>query len=305
MNNYLVKSNQKFDTCQIKGETIELWIPISCALIGVINCIVFTYIFIINNPQIGSSFSWFYSTSVEDNQQIQNAVANTEGISMYKNAKQKPLPSEDRVTNIEKQQLIIKNTGYTSTNNDHLIVSPDSDKNTSGKNNSAAALTNNIALTNSAKSTPNSDLNKLIDNANPITQNNNPILLKDCPSFLYFSFAPGSAVPMKQSLLSQIQELSLWVKQHPDSKILIEGYSDPTGSEESNLLLSHRRATSIKKLLIKSGLAIHQLNTRAFGEQEPLQDQPAVHPQKNRKVSVRIKDRKKCIMSLMNGDAIQ
>ena len=52
--------------------------------------------------------------------------------------------------------------------------------------------------------------------------------------------------------------------------ILIEGNSDPWGSEEFNQALSEQRAEAVRAALVERGVSAKQLATRGFGELKPL-----------------------------------
>ena len=80
------------------------------------------------------------------------------------------------------------------------------------------------------------------------------------------------------------------------------GHTDASGTEEYNLLLSHRRAKAVEKILIDAGISKHHLVTRALGEQEPLENLP-VQSEKNRRASIRIMDLEECINPLISGDS--
>jgi outer membrane protein OmpA-like peptidoglycan-associated protein len=123
-----------------------------------------------------------------------------------------------------------------------------------------------------------------------------------CPPLFFFTFATDSATPDTHNLTPNIEKLKIWLEQHPDQKVFIEGHTDASGPEEYNLLLSYRRTKTVELILLKTGLSKNQLITRAFGEQEPLQDQP-VRSITNRRVSIRVESRQKCINDLINGDS--
>jgi peptidoglycan-associated lipoprotein len=60
------------------------------------------------------------------------------------------------------------------------------------------------------------------------------------------------------------------VSNHPSLKIQIEGHCDERGSNEYNLALGERRATSAKLYLIKLGVPENRLSTISYGEERPL-----------------------------------
>jgi peptidoglycan-associated lipoprotein len=50
-----------------------------------------------------------------------------------------------------------------------------------------------------------------------------------------------------------------WLKSHPDVRIRLSGYSDPRGDIVYNLALSHRRAESVKRELVRMGIAENRI----------------------------------------------
>ena len=63
-----------------------------------------------------------------------------------------------------------------------------------------------------------------------------------------------------------VQEL----QQHPTWNLLIKSHTDPRGSAEYNLLLSQKRAETVRQQLINLGIAPKRLQTKGMGESELL-----------------------------------
>ena len=124
----------------------------------------------------------------------------------------------------------------------------------------------------------------------------------NCPPLFFFTFSKDSATLKNHNLIPQITRLNNWLQKNPDNKVIIEGHTDSSGREEYNLLLSYRRAKAAEKILVESGISHNRLVTRALGEQEPLQDQPA-RSEKNRRASVRVDALETCIHSLINEES--
>jgi|SRR3954468_897610 peptidoglycan-associated lipoprotein len=55
-------------------------------------------------------------------------------------------------------------------------------------------------------------------------------------------------------------------KYYPGSKVTIEGFADPAGSARYNLVLSKRRAESVRDYLVKNGLTGNELGVVGYGE---------------------------------------
>ncbi|MBT9372443.1 OmpA family protein, partial [Rhizobium sp. CSW-27] len=104
------------------------------------------------------------------------------------------------------------------------------------------------------------------------------------------TFGTGSAdIPMSQAktlrrVADAIQEI---LQRDPSETFLIEGHTDAVGSDESNLVLSDRRAESVANLLTDVyGIPPENLATQGYGERylKVLTDGPS---QENRRVTIR------------------
>jgi peptidoglycan-associated lipoprotein len=85
-------------------------------------------------------------------------------------------------------------------------------------------------------------------------------------SNIYFDF--DSAFLQVQAR-DDLQKIGTWLSQNPDTKIRIEGNCDERGSEEYNLALGERRATSAKRYLVSLGIDPQRVMTISFGEENP------------------------------------
>jgi len=66
-----------------------------------------------------------------------------------------------------------------------------------------------------------------------------------------------------QPILDSAVEL---LKSHPDMKVYVDTYCDPTGGKRLNLRLSQQRATIVSAYLEDHGIASDRLIARGFGE---------------------------------------
>jgi outer membrane protein OmpA-like peptidoglycan-associated protein len=85
-------------------------------------------------------------------------------------------------------------------------------------------------------------------------------------------FATNKAVILKKSfrMLGQVFEAlqaNRWIK-----RVRIEGHTDSRGSDQKNLLLSRRRAESVRLFLLDLGIDADRLESEGFGKTRPIAD---------------------------------
>lgn len=78
------------------------------------------------------------------------------------------------------------------------------------------------------------------------------------------------------------------IKAHPDKRILVAGYTDNVGSQDSNLKLSAARAQAVRDWLVDaSGIAATQFAIQGYGDTRPLADNDTEAGRaKNRRVEI-------------------
>jgi outer membrane protein OmpA-like peptidoglycan-associated protein len=99
-------------------------------------------------------------------------------------------------------------------------------------------------------------------------------------------FATGTATlsPMADN---EINRLAAFMKEYPDRSVLIEGYTDSTGTEGTNLDLSLNRANAVSNKLVAKGISKSRIATKGFGEESPVAgNDTAVGREQNRRVDV-------------------
>ncbi len=84
---------------------------------------------------------------------------------------------------------------------------------------------------------------------------------------IYFEFDSSALLTAAQDTLKRKAE---YLREHPDARVTIEGYCDERGTEEYNLALGDRRATSAKSFLVDLGISPSRLTTISYGEERPL-----------------------------------
>jgi peptidoglycan-associated lipoprotein len=73
-----------------------------------------------------------------------------------------------------------------------------------------------------------------------------------------------------KTALEQLKQNAVWIKNHPNSKIQIEGHCDKRGSTEYNLALGERRAKAVLRTLTGMGIKKSQVTTISYGEERPI-----------------------------------
>jgi hypothetical protein len=98
---------------------------------------------------------------------------------------------------------------------------------------------------------------------------------------------------MKESI-SELNNLANLLSDNTDLIIEIGGYTDSTGSDDYNLVLSEKRALSVVNYLINKGISSDRLKYKGYGNRSPIGDNVTVEGRKlNRRTEAKIIDRKK------------
>ena len=93
--------------------------------------------------------------------------------------------------------------------------------------------------------------------------------------------------------LRNLQKLADYLKQFPQHKVLVEGYTDNTGSDSHNKDLSDRRANAVRTSLINMGISMDRISTRGYGAAFPVASNgTAASRQLNRRVEIILSDDK-------------
>jgi peptidoglycan-associated lipoprotein len=82
----------------------------------------------------------------------------------------------------------------------------------------------------------------------------------------FFDYDQSALTAADRASLSNDAE---FLRSHPEVRFTIEGHCDERGSEEYNLGLGDRRATSAKRYLVDLGIADSRIQTTSFGKERP------------------------------------
>ena len=101
-------------------------------------------------------------------------------------------------------------------------------------------------------------------------------------------FAVNSAT-IQAAGVQTLKEVAGVLNRYPETKVLVKGYTDSTGTEEYNQQLSERRANSVKNVLIGERVNMDRITAIGFGEQFPVaSNETEAGRQQNRRVELEI-----------------
>lgn len=96
---------------------------------------------------------------------------------------------------------------------------------------------------------------------------------------------------LKPGGMRSIEKLVGFMKEYPQRKVLIEGFTDSVGNDAHNQELSTRRADAVRTALAGMGVAMNRLATQGYGEAHPVAgNDSAGGRQLNRRVEIVLSD---------------
>ena len=99
-------------------------------------------------------------------------------------------------------------------------------------------------------------------------------------------FDSGGAM-LKPGGAKAVESLAQFMRKQPEREIAIEGFTDSTGSPETNRRLSEARAAAVKEALVARGVEPKRIETRGYGPAYPVaSNDTAIGRQLNRRVEV-------------------
>lgn len=126
-------------------------------------------------------------------------------------------------------------------------------------------------------------------NSSPLGDPNDPT------SIAYFNQTVGDTVHFAEdqsTLDPQAQQIlaaqANWLMTNNDYGIIIEGHADERGTQEYNLALGARRASSVKEFLAAHGVPASRMRTISYGKERPIAlcAAPECYAQNRRAVTV-------------------
>lgn len=87
-------------------------------------------------------------------------------------------------------------------------------------------------------------------------------------------FASGSA-SLDEPDLEALEEVVVWMREHPTRLVFLEGHADRTGGRAANLELAWRRADAVHDDLVALGAEAARLVSISYGEDDATADREA------------------------------
>lgn len=84
-------------------------------------------------------------------------------------------------------------------------------------------------------------------------------------------FATGSA-SLNSINRASLDDVATWMAADKDRSVRVDGYTDPTGSESFNMVLSQKRAEAAKEYLVSKGASASKIETFGHGENVTQED---------------------------------
>ena len=78
---------------------------------------------------------------------------------------------------------------------------------------------------------------------------------------------PNNTSKVSQQYLDDIAKAAAFLKEHPGTKVLLEGHTSSVGKADYNKWLSKKRADAVAKKLIEDGIDAERLTTVGLGEE--------------------------------------
>ena len=115
----------------------------------------------------------------------------------------------------------------------------------------------------------------------------NDKLLVRFSSDVLFGIDSAILVPASRSTLD---EVAIVLKDFPKTAVVVEGFTDSTGSEKHNQALSERRAGAVSNYFVSSGVDAGRMTAIGFGEDHPVAENKTEAGRRlNRRVAMLIK----------------
>lgn len=99
------------------------------------------------------------------------------------------------------------------------------------------------------------------------------VMLKETKTFKLNVAFPSNADQLPAEYHNQVGDLAGFLREFPNTNVVIEGHTDSSGPFDYNQDLSERRASSVAKLLVnKFGVSSSRVSSVGYGEARPIAD---------------------------------
>jgi outer membrane protein OmpA-like peptidoglycan-associated protein len=98
---------------------------------------------------------------------------------------------------------------------------------------------------------------------------------------------------LRSGALARVEQLAAVMREYPERNVLVEGFTDSTGSLATNQDLSERRAMSVRQALVARGIDPRRIVSRGHADRYPIADNTSASGrQQNRRVEAVLSDAK-------------
>ena len=98
---------------------------------------------------------------------------------------------------------------------------------------------------------------------------------------------------LRSGAMARVEQLAAVMREYPERNVLVEGFTDSTGSLATNQDLSERRAMSVRQALVGRGIDPQRIVARGHADRYPIADNStASGRQQNRRVEAVLSDQK-------------
>ena len=84
---------------------------------------------------------------------------------------------------------------------------------------------------------------------------------------IHFDYDQSS---LNEEARATLEKHALWMQNHREAKVMVEGHCDERGTVEYNLALGNQRAQATRDYLVSLGVAADRLRTTSYGKERPL-----------------------------------
>jgi len=132
------------------------------------------------------------------------------------------------------------------------------------------------------------DAAQRLGNMGPVRQDERGTILTLAGSIV---FATGQ-YKLRNESLPKLNQIAVALKDLNGRTFLVEGYTDSTGSDATNLQLSKKRASAVREYLIRQGVPADQIKAKGNGKDRPVasNDTPEGRAE-NRRVEIIVQPR--------------